>query len=140
MKKNNKGFTLAELLIVVAIIAVLIAIAIPIFTTQLEKARENTDLANIRAAYAAGTVYAMTTTDTSLTDKYYNPGVDGSLDGTSGVALGQGTEKDGKADCTAVAGYSDYKNNTPAKGKQIKITFAEGAVKSGTGIQFVAAA
>ena len=53
MKKNNKkGFTLAELLIVVAIIAVLVAIAIPIFNSQLEKAREATDLANLRAAYA----------------------------------------------------------------------------------------
>lgn len=52
MKKNNKGFTLAELLVVVAIIAVLVAISIPIFTTQLEKAREATDAANIRAAYA----------------------------------------------------------------------------------------
>lgn len=52
MKKNNKGFTLAELLIVVAIIAVLVAIAIPVFTTQLEKSREATDLSNVRSAYA----------------------------------------------------------------------------------------
>ncbi len=52
MKKNNKGFTLAELLIVVAIIAVLVAIAIPVFTSQLERSREATDLSNIRAAYA----------------------------------------------------------------------------------------
>ena len=52
MKKNNKGFTLAELLIVVAIIAVLVAVAIPVFTSQLEKSREATDLANVRAAYA----------------------------------------------------------------------------------------
>ena len=52
MKKNNKGFSLAELLIVVAIIAVLVAIAIPVFTTQLEKSREATDVANIRSAYA----------------------------------------------------------------------------------------
>ena len=36
-KKKEKGFTLAELLIVVAIIAVLVAIGIPIFTSQLEK-------------------------------------------------------------------------------------------------------
>ena len=52
MKKNKKGFTLAELLIVVAVIAVLVAIAIPVFTTQLEKAKEATDAANIRSAYA----------------------------------------------------------------------------------------
>ena len=53
MKNNQKGFTLAELLIVVAIIAVLVAVAIPVFTTQLEKSRESTDAANIRSAYAA---------------------------------------------------------------------------------------
>ncbi len=53
MKKlNKKGFTLAELLIVVAIIAVLVAISIPVFSSQLEKSREAVDLANIRAAYA----------------------------------------------------------------------------------------
>ena len=50
--KRKNGFTLAELLIVVAIIAVLVAVAIPIFNSQLEKSRESTDLANIRAAYA----------------------------------------------------------------------------------------
>lgn len=43
---------MAELLIVVAIIAVLVAIAIPVFNSQLEKSRESTDLANVRAAYA----------------------------------------------------------------------------------------
>lgn len=50
-KRNTKGFTLAELLIVVAIIAVLVAISIPIFTNQLEKAREAVDLSNARSAY-----------------------------------------------------------------------------------------
>ena len=34
------------------IIAVLIAVAIPVFASQLEKAREATDLANVRSAYA----------------------------------------------------------------------------------------
>ena len=53
MKTNkNKGFTLAELLIVVAIIAVLVSVSIPIFTSQLEKSREATDLANARNLYA----------------------------------------------------------------------------------------
>lgn len=61
MKKNrNKGFTLGELLIVVAIIGVLVAISIPIFTSQLEKAREATDAANIRSQYAEVMVEAIT--------------------------------------------------------------------------------
>lgn len=48
-KRSESGFTLAELLIVVAIIGVLVAISIPIFTSQLERSREATDAANIRA-------------------------------------------------------------------------------------------
>ena len=67
-KNNKKGFTLAELLIVVAIIAVLTAIAIPVFSSQLEKAREGTDLANIRSMYAEAALAVLngtTAADTS---------------------------------------------------------------------------
>lgn len=52
MEKKYKGFTLAELLIVVAIIAVLVAISIPIFTSQIHKSEVSTDWANVRAYYA----------------------------------------------------------------------------------------
>ncbi len=61
-KMNKKGFTVPELLIVVAIIAVLVAIAIPIFTSQLEKSREATDVANVRSAYAEVVTEALTQT------------------------------------------------------------------------------
>ena len=41
-----------EMLIVVAIIAILIAVAIPVFSAQLHKARVATDWANLRSFYA----------------------------------------------------------------------------------------
>lgn len=52
MKQNRNGFTLMEMLIVIALIAVLVAIAIPAIASQLERSREAADLANVRAAYA----------------------------------------------------------------------------------------
>ena len=60
MKRRRDGFTLAELLIVVAIIAVLVAISIPIFSSQLENSREAVDTANIRSQYAEILVEAIT--------------------------------------------------------------------------------
>lgn len=62
--KNKKGFTLMEMLIVVAIIAILIAIAIPTFASSLNKARIATDEANIRSGYAS--VMATVLTDDSV--------------------------------------------------------------------------
>ena len=43
--------------------AVLVAIAIPIFTTQLEKSRQATDMANLRAAYAEAMTDALNSDD-----------------------------------------------------------------------------
>ena len=50
--KRNRGFTLMELLIVVAIIAVMAAIAIPVLNGRLHKAKVAADMANVRAYYA----------------------------------------------------------------------------------------
>lgn len=52
MIRKEKGFTLAELLIVTAIIAVLVSISIPVFSDQLEKSRDAVSVANMRNAYS----------------------------------------------------------------------------------------
>lgn len=52
---REKGFTLAELLVVVAIVGILVAISVPLFTAQLGKARKATNEANMRAAKIAAT-------------------------------------------------------------------------------------
>lgn len=46
--RRRKGYTLSELLIVVAIIGVLVAVSILIFVKQVEKSRDAVTLANIR--------------------------------------------------------------------------------------------
>lgn len=137
-KMNRKGFTLAELLIVVAIIAVLVAIAIPVFTTQLEKSKEGTDIANLRSAYAAATVAALSgqladgTAIDEDTTYYYNPNKDGSIDDT-GIAIGQGTATNGKADVSAFdstgGAIIQYKNDTVAQKQKIEIKFKDGVVE-----------
>ena len=50
MLHNRKGFTLAELLIVVAIIATLVSIAVLEYTSMLERSREAADVSNVRSA------------------------------------------------------------------------------------------
>ena len=107
MKKNNKkGFTLAELLIVVAIIAVLVAVAIPVFTAQLEKSREATDLANVRSAYAEQmAAYLTGDNKTDIAD--------------INVPVKQTVDKwqcDGNADNTTISeGHADAGITVPAK-------------------------
>lgn len=66
MKRERKGFTLMEMLIVVAIIAVLVAIAIPVFMGQLNKAKEAADEANARSLFALVTADKMTSTEGTL--------------------------------------------------------------------------
>lgn len=90
-RKSKKGFTLMEMLIVVAIIAILVAISIPVFNAQLDKAKENTDAANMRAAKAVAVTEYLTkgTTydDTSAT--YYYDADKGIITSTKPTGYGQ---------------------------------------------------
>ena len=59
MKMNKKGFTLIEMLVVIAIIAILVAIVIPVVGNSTEKAKEAADAANIRSHIAEVTTKAL---------------------------------------------------------------------------------
>ena len=63
MKMNKKGFTLIEMLVVIAIIAVLVAIVIPTVTSATDKAEAAAIAANLRSAKAE-IVTAMLSGDT----------------------------------------------------------------------------
>jgi len=65
LKKNQKGFTLVELMVVVVIIGVLVAIAIPVYNEVQDKAKRNAEEANIKIIESAIQVY-LTTDEGSL--------------------------------------------------------------------------
>lgn len=98
--KKSSGFTLAELLIVVAIIAVLVAVSIPLFTNRLESSREATDVSNLRSAYAAGVAEALA--DSSAWDKNYVY-----------TTAGQLSEEADAEGITGKASIEDWQGNEP---------------------------
>lgn len=69
--KKQGGFTMVELLIVVAIIAILVAVSIPMMNSALEKSREAVDQANYRDAIALASVKYMTDPEEAIKHNWY---------------------------------------------------------------------
>ena len=154
---KRKGFTLAELLIVVAIIGVLTAVAIPVFSSQLEKSREATDIANLRSAKAAavakyladdlteGTYYfdaqkGVLVSEDNFTDGSitgYGKGTDknGAISNsfeTSAIANGTITMSWVDTDGTTNERNTNYTSDSDVSGQIIKITFDNGTSSGGS--------
>ena len=55
---NNKGFSLVELIIVIAIMAVLVGVLAPQFLKYVERSRKSTDVQNVASIISACDVYA----------------------------------------------------------------------------------
>ena len=102
--RRNGGFTLVEMLIVVAIIAILIMVSIPMVNSALERAKEATDQANERSAFGAAEVlYLSSLGETDTTAENY-------IDWA-------GTDKDGKTFYYEVTGgQGALKKDTPTAG------------------------
>lgn len=110
---------------------VLVAVSIPIFTSQLEKAREATDLANLRAAYAEAVAGYLE--DDAYTGGWYDIGT-GKI-GASKVVCGKGTSTKGSdGNAITIGGFTydpetDYtamgiKASVDSTTKDVKVEFA----------------
>lgn len=71
MNKNKKGFTLVELMVVVVIIGILVAIAVPVYNGVSTNAQANADKATVRTLNGAVSMYMaddkITTKDAKIT-------------------------------------------------------------------------
>lgn len=119
---KNGGFTLVEMLIVVAIIAILVAVSIPLVGTALENARKAADSANERAAKMAivsaylGNDSGIITDSVTVNTKYWYDAVNGKLVDSTGTGATKpdtyGSTKEAHGDscqCTAedTAGHNN---------------------------------
>ena len=105
LEKKNKGFTLAELLIVVAIIAILVAISLPLFSSQIAKANLQADQTHVSAAKASAVAEYLDTNSHDMITYYFD----------AGIAMANKNNSEG------IAGYGKstkepYKNQTGANG------------------------
>lgn len=119
LKRYKKGFTLAELLIVVAIIGILVAVSIPIFTSQLDKSKEATDLANMRSAKAAALAEWMSSGMTEEVEYKY--------DAAKGVVVTDSTPTGYGKSNHAVEGATGIPNDGTAHYVTVKV-LADGSV------------
>lgn len=96
--KDQKGFTLVEMLLVVAIIAILIAVSVPMVNSTLDKAKQATDDANARDAAVLGSIeYLQHADETTFTGGDY-------------IYYVSDNGKQGKLDsATTLSGYTAYK-------------------------------
>lgn len=102
-KMNDKGFSLVELIIVIAIMAVLVVVLAPQYLKYVERSRNSTDISNATAMVTACQVWAADP----------NAGEDGTTAFTKGneftidVVAGSGSIKTGESGAAAVGSALD---------------------------------
>ncbi|EEG78357.1 prepilin-type N-terminal cleavage/methylation domain-containing protein [Dethiobacter alkaliphilus] len=102
-RKNQKGFTLVELMVVVVIIGILVAIAVPIYNTTMTRAQDRADDANIRVLNGAVAAYVASEDNAAYSD----------FDGISIAHNTAGSTSPGTVTGTFPTGWTNYLETAP---------------------------
>ncbi|RCX13803.1 prepilin-type N-terminal cleavage/methylation domain-containing protein [Anaerobacterium chartisolvens] len=81
LRNNNKGFTLVELMVVVVILGILVAIAVPIYNVTTDNAKKSAHNTNVRSLQAAASLYIADCSNKD-TDPVFTSWADGTAGGT----------------------------------------------------------
>ena len=115
-KKDNKGFTLVELVIVIAILAILVGLLAPQYTKYVEKSRKSADASNMDELVKAVQVYAVDnaivkkTDEITVTIQLTKDGVKGADTTNGGTATPGNLSKDDIATKAFEAYMPNWKN------------------------------
>lgn len=118
--RNKKGFTLIEMLVVIAIIAVLVAIVIPVVGNSTDKAAAATNAANLRSIKAEITTAMLTGDET----KYDLDAIEGATAAAIEVPAGDYTIPTAKK-CGDVEDNEPMMVQYDATTHEITVTYAE---------------
>lgn len=146
-KTNNKGFSLVELIVVIAIMAVLIAVLAPSFIRYVEKSRNSTDMQNAASIVTAVQVWAVDVSAevgrNALTSGTYVVTVDGtgvsfSGDGANAqTALQAAFDNSGLSTTTKCASRQEWTSYTitftVASNGTLQVTYNPAALGNSTG-------
>lgn len=142
-KMNDKGFSLVELIIVIAIMAVLVVVLAPQYLKYVERSRNSTDMQNATAVVTACQVYAA---DPEVTDNFTTgkftitvkasgaASVDGPNATAANAALAEAKILPSDLKCKSKTTWASYKIEGDVQdGGNIKFTYYSYTDKEGTG-------
>ena len=125
-KSNKKGFTLVELIVVIAIMAILAAVLVPTITNKINDAKESAAKSDMSAVANAiqSEIISITSGFSDANNKYVKKSTDGKVDGVKEPDTGEGnTNKqiEGKITIT----YNAAGTGTPATPAKFVITHSD---------------
>lgn len=123
-KMNNKGFSLVELIVVIAIMAVLIGVMAPTLLGNIEKSKLSKDKNNTDTLYSAWT--------NTVGDPEFNSQVSGGVDVTYSISNSVLEVKSFSVSPSTVTIDSDFQNQLEEYVGADEITYACKYLKSGT--------
>lgn len=125
LNNGSRGFSLVEMIIVIAITAILVGVLAPMFIKYVESSRESVDIQNMDAAFQLASAMYAEEHETVGTYYYYFEGDEiGKVAPAGGYGKGTAMDQQHKYD-NACCSEGEYDSSQDYNGRYIMIIFPE---------------